>query len=563
MSSIPQDMTPVYKATIAKGTSAARWQRPIYVDHLPPCNNACPAGENIQAWLALAQAGQYEQAWRKYMEENPLPAIHGRACYHPCESACNRQFLDESVAIHSIDRFLGDLAIERGWTIAPGEPTGKRVLVIGAGPAGLSCAYHLRRLGHAVEIHDAGEDPGGMMRYGIPAYRLPRDRVAKEIARIEAMGVKIVSGHRVEDVLAEKERGGFDAVFVAVGAQIANHLGVPAMDGAKMIDALSMLEEVDKGRRPALGRVVGVIGGGNVAMDAARTAKRLGAEEAVLIFRFDEPHMEAYQAEAKEAFAEGVKIKWLATVKQFDRDDVMVERMEMTPDGKGCVGTGKFERMKADSLVLAVGQHSDVGFLHNIPGLVIGRGDVVVVDGSMSAGHPGVFAGGDLVGGARTMTTAVGHGKKAARSVDAFLRGETHAEPPKHSVIHFEALNLPIYLDAARQEAAEVPVAERKGFAEISEGLTHAEARYEAGRCLSCGNCFECDNCYAACPEQAIIRLGPGRRYRVDYDLCSGCAVCFEQCPCHAIEMVPEPAAQIAAGLMGEPTSPSRFKVRA
>lgn len=561
--SSPLDMTPVYKATIAKGTGAARWQRAVFVDHLPPCNNACPAGENIQAWLALAQAGLYAEAWHKYMEENPLPATHGRACYHPCESACNRQFLDQSVAIHSIDRFLGDLAIEKGWMVTPGEPTGKRVLIIGAGPAGLSCAYHLRRFGHAVEIHDAGEEPGGMIRYGIPAYRLPRDQVAKEIARIGTMGVKIVSNHRVEDVLAEKEQGGFDAVFVAIGAQIANHLGIPAMDGAKMIDALSMLEEIEKGCRPTLGRVVGVIGGGNVAMDAARTAKRLGAEEAVLIFRFDEPHMEAYPSEAKEAFAEGVKIKWLSTVKHFDPDEVMVERMEMTPDGKGCVGTGKFERFKADSLVLAVGQHSDVGFLKNISGVGIGHGDLVEVDGSMSTGHPGVFAGGDLIGGARTITAAVGHGKKAARNIDAFLWGKTYVEPPKHPFIPFERLNLPMHLDAVRQEAPERPLADRKTFAEIAGSLTEPEARNEAGRCLSCGNCYECDNCYAACPEQAIIKLGPGRRYRIDYDLCSGCAVCFEQCPCHAIEMVPEPVSQVTNGLIGEPTSPSRFKVRA
>ena len=204
------------------------------------------------------------------------------------------------------------------------------------------------------------------MRYGIPAYRLPRDRVAKEIARIEAMGVKITLNHRVEDVLAEKEQGGFDAVFVAIGAQVANHLGVPVMDGAKMIDAVSMLEQLEKGKAPTLGRVVGVVGGGNVAMDAARVAKRLGAEEAVLIFRFDQPHMEAYPSEAKEAFAEGVKIKWLSTVKQFDRDDVLVEQMAMTPDGKGCIGTGKFERLKANSLVLAVGQHADLGFLHDV-----------------------------------------------------------------------------------------------------------------------------------------------------------------------------------------------------
>ena len=563
MTLTPKDMTPGYKATIAKGTNAVRWQRAAYVDLLPPCNNACPAGLNIQAWLSLAQAGEYENAWLKYMEENPLPAIHGRACYHPCESACNRQQLDEPVAIHSLDRFLGDLALENGWTIPVGAKTGKRVLVVGAGPAGLSCAYHLRRLGHEVEIRDSNEEPGGMMRYGIPSYRLPRDRVGMEIARIEAMGVKIPRNHRVTDVLAEKTQGNFDAVFLAIGTQVANHLNVPAMDGGKMIDAISLLEQVEEGRAPKLGRVVGIVGGGNTAMDAARTAKRLGAEEAVLIFRFDKDHMEAHPYEAMEAFAEGVKIKWLSTVKQLGQDNVLVERMAMSPDGKGCVGTGQFETLKADSLVLAVGQHSDVEFLKTVPGIRIGRGDVIEVDTSMGTGHSGIFAGGDLIGGARTMTTAVGHGKKAARNIDAFLRAETYTKPAKHPIVHFEALNLPVFLDAPRQEAPEVPVAERSGFQEIARGLAEPEARYEASRCLSCGNCFECDNCFAACPEQAIVKLGKGKGYRVDYDQCSGCAVCFEQCPCHAIEMTPEPAGTTKTGLIGEPTMPANFKVRA
>ncbi len=557
------DMTPVYKATIARGTNAVRWQRATYVDLLPPCNNACPAGLNIQAWLSLAQAGRYQDAWRKYMDDNPLPAIHGRACYHPCERACNRQFIDQAVAIHSLDRFLGDLAIEKGWTVPAGSRTGKRVLIVGAGPAGLSCAYHLRRLGHEVEVRDGGQEPGGMMRYGIPAYRLPRERVANEISRIEGMGVKILRNHRVTDILAEKAQGRFDAVFLAIGTQVANHLDIPVMDSGKMIDAISLLEGVEKDRAPKLGRVVGIVGGGNTAMDAARVAKRLGAEEAVLIFRFDKAHMEAHPYEAMEAFAEGVKIKWLSTVKQFNQDEVLVERMEMAPDGSGCVGTGQFETLKANSLVLAVGQHSDVEFLKTVPDIRIDRGDVIEVDACMRTGHPGIFAGGDLIGGARTMTTAVGHGKKAARNIDAFFKAEAYAEPAKHPIVSFEALNLPVFLDTARQEAPELPVLQRKRFEEVAQGLTEPVARYEAGRCLSCGNCFECDNCYAACPEQAIVKLGPGRFYRIDYDLCTGCAVCFEQCPCHAIEMVPEHVVHAQPGLMGEPTMPANFKVRA
>jgi formate dehydrogenase (NADP+) beta subunit len=557
-----RDMTPVYKSAIAKGTGARRWQTAAYAELLPPCNNACPAGENIQAWLALAQAGRHEEAWRKYMEENPLPGTHGRACYHPCESACNRQFLDAPVAIHSLDRFLGDLALEHGWTMASGSPTGRRVLVVGAGPAGLSCAYHLRRLGHDVEIRDANPKPGGMMHYGIPAYRLPRSGLEQEIARIEAMGVKFVPNYRVTDVLADQAAGSFDAVFLAMGAQIANHLEIPAMDGGKMIDAISYLEQVEEGRAPSLGRVVGIVGGGNTAMDAARIAKRLGAEEAVLIFRFDKEHMEAHPYEAMEAFAEGVKIKWLSTVKHFGEDELLVERMEMLPDGSGCVGTGKLEKLKTDSLVLAVGQHSDVGLLETVPGVRIGQGAVVEVDGHMQTGRAGVFAGGDVIGGARTMTAAVGHGKKAARNIDAWLRGSTYEKPAPHRLVGFELLNLPMYLDADRREQRATEVGDRHGFDEILSGLSESEARFEASRCLSCGNCFECDNCYAACPEQAILKLGKGRFYRVDDALCTGCAVCYEQCPCHAIEMVPDLGFDSGAGLVDGSTVPAAFKVR-
>jgi NADPH-dependent glutamate synthase beta subunit-like oxidoreductase len=317
------------------------------------------------------------------------------------------------------------------------------------------------------------------------------------------------------------------------------------------------------GHAPKLGRVVGIVGGGNTAVDAARVARRLGAEEAVMIYRSDRQHMKAHPSEAMEAFAEGVKIKWMSTVKQFGNDEITVEEMQMLPDGSGSIGTGKYEQLKTDSLVLAVGEHADVEFLKALPGIRIGRGDVVEVDNQMGIGHPGIFAGGDMIGGARTMTAAVGHGKKAARNIDAWLRGEVFDKSPKHAVIQFEALNLPVFLDAERRQQGEIPVEKRKGFEEVVAGLSESEARYEASRCLSCGNCFECDNCYASCPEQAIIKLGKGRFYRYDYDLCTGCAVCFEQCPCHAIEMRPEPAvAATTPASSREPTMPAKFKVR-
>jgi NADPH-dependent glutamate synthase beta subunit-like oxidoreductase len=557
------DMTHVMQLTTRKGVGSQRWQRPQYVQFLPPCNHACPAGEDIQGWLAYAQAGEYEKAWRRLVEDNPLPATHGRACYHPCEGGCNRGHLDAPVAIHAVERFLGDLAVENGWQVPVSSPSGKKVLVVGAGPGGLSCAYHLARLGHEVEIRDANPEPGGMMAYGIPSYRLPRADLRKEIERIAAMpAITIQCGRRVDDVAAEKEKGGFDAVFVAVGAQIANHLDIPATDGKKMVDAITLLETAQEGKRPSLGRVV-IVGGGNVAMDAARTAKRLGASEAVIVFRYDKAHLEAHPYEANEAFTEGVKIKWLSTFEQFGANGLVVEKVAMNPDGS-VTPTGETERLAADSVVMAVGQHSDLALLQAAAGVAITAAGVVEVNDHMMTSRPGIFAGGDCVGGARTMTTATGHGKRAARGIDAWLRGESYRRPVSNPLVTFDMLHLPGYLDAPRGEQAEVPIAERSGFEEVVGGFDEPRARYEAQRCLSCGNCFECDNCYAACPEQAITRIGRGLGYSVDLETCTGCATCFEQCPCHAIEMVPEPSGQpLPVGSLGEPLAPSRFKVRA
>jgi len=547
---------------IEAGTGPTRRQLPQWVAHLPPCNAACPAGENIQAWLEHARTGRWQQAWTQILDDNPFPAVHGRACYHPCESKCNRGDLDTSVGIHAVERLVGDVARQEKWQPRRGEPTGHRVLIVGAGPAGLSCAYHLARLGHDVEVREATEEPGGMMRWGIPAYRLPRDIVRDEIARITAMGVTITCGQKVEDVLAEKQKGGFDAVFLAVGAQASNRLDIPAADGRRLIDGVTLLEEAARGQTPRLGRVVGVIGGGNTAMDVARVAKRLGAEEAVLIFRYDRPHMEALPGEAAEAFAEGVKIRWLSTASKFGAKGVTVEAVEMGPDGT-TVPTGRFETLPADSLVMAVGQHSELDFLRGVPGVAIGPHDVVTVDDQFMTGHRGVFAGGDVVGGARTMTTAVGMGKHAARAIDTYLNGARYERPPKHKPIDFEMLDLPVYLEALRHAQKELPLTGRAAFAEVVQGLSAEEARTEAGRCLSCGNCFECDNCFAACPEQAIVRLGHGRGYRVERDLCTGCGICFEQCPCHAIEMQPEALpANGPLGTIGEPLAPHGFRLR-
>lgn len=526
----------------ARGTGPLRTMRPIYMDFLPPCNDACPAGENIQAWLALAQDGQYHAAWQSLIENNPFPAIHGRVCYHPCEQGCNRNYTDNTVQIHAVERFLGDLALQEGWTPAFDMPSdGGRVLIIGAGPSGLSAAYHLRRLGHDVEIREAGPVAGGMIHFGIPAYRMPRKELNAEIKRVEDMGVKFTLNHRVEHLLKEKEEGGFDAVFVAIGAHISKKINIPAREAGKMLDAVTFLREAYSDNPPKIGRRVAVYGGGNTAMDAARTAKRLGAEEALIIYRRDRDNMPAHDFEAEEALEEGVKIKWLRTIKEIDEDHLRVEVMALDEQGRPHP-TGKYEDLEADALIMAVGQEADTRFLRNVPGIAFNRDGTVMVSDNMMTGSEGIFAGGDMVPTERSVTNAVGHGKKAARHIDAYLRNTTYRPSPRHPVIGHERLHLWFRTDALPQHQPELPVPERlDNFNEIVKGLSEAEARYEAQRCLSCGNCFECDGCYAACPEGAIIKLGKGKRYRYDYDLCTGCAVCFEQCPCHAIEMIPEP----------------------
>jgi len=527
-------------SSLANHTGSWRTERPLYVDRLPPCNNACPAGENIQGWLYHAESGDYEAAWRVLMEDNPLPAVHGRVCYHPCETACNRAQLDEAVSIHAVERFLGDAALKRGWTIDPAPDSGKRVLVIGAGPSGLSAAYHLRRLGHGVTLRDAGPMAGGMMRFGIPQYRLPRDILDGEVARIVAMGVELALDSKVEDIEAEMRDGGFNAAFVAVGAHLAKRTEIPARDAGPILDAVSMLRSVEGGEAPQLGRRVVIYGGGNTALDAARTAKRLGAEEALIIYRRTRAQMPAHDFELEEALEEGVLIHWLETIKQIDQTTFTVEKMALDENGWP-QPTGEFETVEADSLVLALGQAVDTGFMEGVPGIEIGKDGIVQVDAQMMTGRPGVFAGGDMVPAERTVTVAVGHGKKAARNIDAWLRGRVHAPSPKHELADFDKLNTWYYSDADKTVQPSLDLLRRRTtFEEIHSGLDESNALFEARRCLSCGNCFECDNCYGICPDNAVIKLGPGKRFEFNYDFCKGCGLCAAECPCGAIQMVPE-----------------------
>ncbi|MFO1304679.1 MAG: NAD(P)-binding protein [Burkholderiales bacterium] len=528
-------------SSLANKTGAWRTSRPLYLDRLPPCNHACPAGENIQGWLYHAESGDYEAAWRVLVEDNPLPAVMGRVCYHPCEGACNRGSLDEAVGINSVERFLGDEALRRGWALRPPErESGKRVLVVGAGPSGLSAAYHLRRLGHAVRIVEAGPLTGGMMRFGIPKYRLPRDVLDAEVQRILDMGVELTLGTKVTDILATMREGGFDAAFLAVGAHLAKRAYIPAGEAAHMLDAVSVLRSMEGEDRPMLGRRVVVYGGGNTALDVARTAKRLGASEAIIVYRRTREKMPAHDFELEEALQEGVLVKWLSTIKNMsDEGTLTVEKMALDANGFP-QPTGEIETLQADSLVLALGQDVDLSLLDGVPGLRVADG-VVEVGPDMMTGYAGIFAGGDMVPSERTVTVAIGHGKKAARHIDAWLRGRRYEPAPKHEIAAFDKLNTWYYSDAPKTVRGMLDLARRTStFDEVVHGLTEGNALFEARRCLSCGNCFECDNCYGVCPDNAVIKLGPGKRFEFNYDYCKGCGICVQECPCGAITMVPE-----------------------
>jgi 2-oxoacid:acceptor oxidoreductase delta subunit (pyruvate/2-ketoisovalerate family) len=378
-----------------------------------------------------------------------------------------------------------------------------------------------------------------MMRFGIPKYRLPRDVLEAEIDRILSLGIELKLNHKVEDIQAEMKAGKFDAAFLAVGAHIGKRAFIPAGTSARILDAISVLRSMEGAEPPKLGRRVVIYGGGNTALDVARTARRLGAEEAVIVYRRTREKMPAHPSEVEEALEEGVMVKWLSTIKEAGEGAITVEKMKL--DDKGFPQpTGELETLAADSVVLALGQDVDLSLLDKEPGLTKKDG-VIQVGPDMMTGYPGIFAGGDMVPSERTVTVAVGHGKKAARHIDAWLRGVAHVPAPKHALATPERLNSWYYTDAPKTVQPTLDKARREStFDEVQGGLDAHNALFEARRCLSCGNCFECDNCYGVCPDNAIVKLGPGKRFEINYDFCKGCGLCEEECPCGAIEMAAE-----------------------
>ncbi|MDY7040913.1 MAG: NAD(P)-binding protein [Chloroflexota bacterium] len=543
-------------STLYNKTGSWRYMRPFYVNETPPCNAACPAGEDIVMYLQLTAQGRYAEAWETIVRENPFPGVCGRVCPHPCESECNREQMGGTIAIHCQERFLADYAAAHNLNLPPVDVPQReeRVAVVGAGPAGLACAYHLLCMGYQVTVFEASEKLGGMMRL-IPEYRLPKEVLEREVAAIIALGVEIKTGARVGADVGLDDLKDYAAVFLAVGQSRSRELDVPGEDATGVLHGIDFLARIDQEQKVDLGEKVAVIGGGNTAMDAARTARRLGAD-VTIFYRRSRAEMPAIDEEVDEALDEGVKIEFLRmpvavlTGKGRVRGLRLAEMELGAPDESGRrrpvpVAGSEYE-VELDTVIPALGQVADLSFLDAEVKSDRGR---ILTDERATTSCPPIFAGGDVTTGFGTVTAAVGSGKRAALAIDCFLRGVARPFPdlsqnvqavPRSidpTVVRFEDLNTVYFEEEPRPQQEQRPAAERvTTFEEVNLGYGEDVALVEARRCFSCGTCNECDNCLIFCPDVSVLR-GPSddEPFIFDYDYCKGCGVCVSECPRRAI----------------------------
>ena len=543
-------------------TGTWRVERPVHRHRSAPCHVACPAGEDAQAYLARLEESGPRAAWEVLVSANPLPAVTGRVCHHPCETACNRGHYDEAISIHNVERFLGDEALRQGWDYPgiPAERTGAPVAVVGAGPAGLSAAYHLLRLGHPVIVFDKLPLAGGTLRTAIPQYRLPRDILDKEMERIVATGMDFRPHHVLgRDVSLQELQADYGRVFLAPGCQAGRAWSIDGVTPSDLHPGITQLQDwIAVGEAPAA-MSVAIIGGGNTATDMARVMRRAGAKEVHIITHKaipgpnvpPEDTMPAIEREVRQAIEEGVQVHEHRGVHRLILRGERVIGVEMVHMKKLPQADGRLKRvafegtetvLHVDQVIPAVGQ---VVERHGL-GTVLPRGrDYLEADAMGRLRHaPGVYTGGDARGDRGTVTEAVGDGRRAALAIHAELVGREPVPEDKGEPIGIERLNLNYFEHAPGPEERHLPVAERDAYKEIEGGITARQATREAVRCFSCGNCFACDNCWTLCPDNSVLKTRDvatdGTHYVFDYDYCKGCGMCANECPCGFIEMVVE-----------------------
>jgi NADPH-dependent glutamate synthase beta subunit-like oxidoreductase len=553
-------------------TGSWRYIRPKYEDKTPPCNQACPAGNDIVRFLMLAEEGKFRTAWLKIKEENPLPGVCGRVCFHPCETHCNRSPYDDAVSIHCVERSVADACTRvKSRHLDHYGKKSEKIAIVGSGPAGLTCAYHLALLGYTVEVFEALPVPGGILRVGIPEYRLPVRILNREISDIEALGVTIRPDTQVDGNLFDKLMEEYQAVFIATGAHRSQHLAISGEEGAGVIPGLTFLKEVRMDQQPRLGMKVAVIGGGNTALDAARSALRSGSEP-IILYRRSQEEIPAFAGEIEEALEEGIEIEFLTQPVQIIRENGRIAGLECVRMRLGSMDESGRKRpipiegsnftCDVDSVIVAIGEAPDMSLM---PSNVQMNWNSLTLKDTSKGESRGVFFGGDLVSPARTVADAIGSGKKGAISIDAFLRQDNASQAAEMTqigetggvsmrkyldtayralsrhVVSFDELNPAYFKSMRRTEAQKIPASVRiRDFREVNNGLSRRETRYEAERCFKCGTCNDCENCYVFCPDVSILKGMKKLKHTINYDQCKGCGICFTECPTSAISMEDE-----------------------